>query len=483
MRFGYQQVGRRHIKLQRLRMEHCSQHLQAMVREKKYVSLDDDTVFNTLSNVISGDVIIDAEIIKEDEAGRIHLELSRLTELYRRTLVCFYYDEMTIAETSEKLGISVEMVKFYLQKGRQKLKEAYTMPTANMGEKSFNPSEFSVYKSAIDFSRVNIWEVFKRKLPCQLALICHDNSKTVTEMSVETGVPTVYVEEEIGLMMDAGVMISPARGKYRANLFILKKNVLSQIKEQFGTLHDAYLPLVISAYEQYLPELKKQHIFRQDVPDSRYAWFFADKVANFDMSYHKLSADDYPQILSCGSKGFIFAEEAAGSPWTAGQTPTHLEKCTVWPRDIAIFGEYHCQRELRDEKKAQALYDVYTQVKKSDTGICAQLIEEGYIIKKNGSLFCNVAVSTPEARRLFDRINGGLAEKLAPLCKEIRKNISRIVKSTIPPQLKNYAKGYTETWIMFYSGVYFYEALHSKGFISVPEKGDKIPVVCYIHEN
>jgi len=106
---------------------------------KKYVSLDDDGLFDTFSNVMSDEVPLEAEIIREDETNRIHLEISRLTDLYRKTLVCFYYDEMSIAETSDKLGISVEMVKFYLQKGRKKLKEAYTMSNTNIGEKSFNP--------------------------------------------------------------------------------------------------------------------------------------------------------------------------------------------------------------------------------------------------------------------------------------------------------------------------------------------------------
>ena len=451
---------------------------------KKHILIDDDSMFDVFSNVMSDYVPLETEIIRDEENIRLRFEMSRLVDLYRKTLVCFYYDEMSISETSEKLGISVEMVKFYLQKGRQKLKEAYTVSNTNIGEKSFNPSEFSVYKSAIDFSSVNVWEVFKRKLPCQIALICHDGEKSVGEISAETGVPAVYIEEELELLMNAGVMISPVRGKYRTNLFILKKNVLAQIKEQFCKLYEGYIPLVRSAYEKYLPELKKSNIFKQDMPDDRYAWFFMDNIADFDFGNHGLSNDDYPQILSCGSKGFIFAEEAKVSPWAAGQTPTRLDKCTVWPRDIAIFGDFHCQRELSDEKKAQSLYDIYTgQINESDSEIYTQLIEEGYAVKEGGTLFCNVAVSTPEARNLFGKINGELLADLSRLCGEIRKNIGGIVEATIPPQLKNYTKGYTETWIMFYSGVFLCEALYNKGFISIPENGDKTPVACFIYEN
>ena len=453
---------------------------------KKYVSLDDyDGLFNSLSNTACDDVPVETGVIQSEEAGRIRFELAMLTDLYRKTIVCFYYEELSIAATAEKLGISVEMTKFYLQKGRKKLKEAYVMPTnTNIGEKSFNPSEFSVYKSAIDFSNVNVWEVFKRKLPCQIALVCHDGEKTAGEIAAETGVPAVYIEEELGLLSDAGVMISPARGKYRTNMHILKKNVIPRIKEQFDKLYGAYVPLVVSAFEKYLPELKKTGVFRYDAPDGRYAWFFADKIICFDYKGHYPSNEDYPQILSCGSKAFIFAEEAKGSPWVTGQTPTRLPECTVWPRDIKIFGKFHFQRELRDEHKAQALYDVYAgRANDGDAEIYAELIEEGHVVKIDGALFCNVAVSTPETRALFDKINAELEAALAPLCVDIRENIGKIVRQTMPPQLKSYAGGFAETWMDFYSGVYFSETLYDKGFLALPAEGDKTPVACYIYKN
>lgn len=116
-----------------------------------------------------------------------------------------------------------------------KLKEALKMN--QIGEKSFNPSEFAIYKSAIDFSDVNIWEVFKRKAPCQLAIICHDRARTISEISFETGIPAVYIEEEVELLCDAGVMINPVKGKYRTNFHILKQSTPLKLKEQFMRLH------------------------------------------------------------------------------------------------------------------------------------------------------------------------------------------------------------------------------------------------------
>lgn len=434
------------------------------------------------SNVIAPYTPPEADIIQEEEKRRIHLELSRLTDLYRKTIVCFYYQEMSIAETSEKLEISLEMVKFYLQKGRKKLKEAYTMPD-NTGEKSFNPSEFTILQLAIDMTKVNVWEVFARKLPCQIALICYDQPKTVSEISLETGVPAVYLEEEISLLTDAGVVVSPVRNKYRTNFSIMKKNALKQLMLQFTKLHEIYAPYVIEMFDKYLPRLKECGVFKHEVPDQRYAWFFLGHVMHFANT--PISQDTpAPVILSCGSRAFIFAKEAEFSPWTISRTPINVEGATVMPTDMGMLSNPFQSRSYNDlsgQGKAQALVDVYHgHVKDEDIEIYAQLLEDGYIIKEDGALYSNVATLTPQATALFAEINQELGKILSPLCMELHANVCRIVKATIPPQLKEFAEGYTQTWVEFYAYICFCEALYGKGFIVVPEDGDKSPVACVV---
>ena len=446
---------------------------------KTPLSLDGE--WDSLTNIISSEIPAIEQIIEEDDANTVRAALARLASNYRKTIVCFYYDELSIHEIGKRLSISENMVKFYLRAGKQKLKEAIEMQKT--GEKSFHPSEFSIYKSSVDFSKVNVWEVFKRKLPCQIALICHDKALSVSEISLETGTPAVYIEDEVQILLDAGVMIQPVKNKYRTNFMILGKNAVGQIKEQFTRLYNAYVPYAIEIYERYLPELKKAGIFNFDASPNQWAWFFALHIPDFDYTGNELTAEDYPQILSCGSKAIVFAEEAQGSAWASGRTPTFLDKCTVFPCDIVIFGEHHCQKELRSERKAQALYDIYCGIEKDeDKEIYAELIAQNYAFKAQGKMYCNVAVSTVQSRKIAVDIDAALKEKFGMLCADIRNNITRIVSKAIPPQLRSYAKGYTETWISFYAGIYLLEALYDRGFILLPEANNPIPLACEIVE-
>ena len=92
------------------------------------------------------EISIAEQLIRREEEQQIRRILSQMSENYRKTLVCFYYDELPLKKIAAKLSMTEGMVKYYLCTGRKKLKEAYHM---QIGQKSFNPSPFTVYKTCL----------------------------------------------------------------------------------------------------------------------------------------------------------------------------------------------------------------------------------------------------------------------------------------------------------------------------------------------
>ena len=457
-------------------------------RQNRIESIDDNISY--IENIADVSSNIEEKLVKSEDMRLLRKELSILTNFYRKTLVCFYYDELSIAEIAAKLNLSAEMVKFYLQKGRNKLKEAYIM-SKEYGEKSFNPAPFAIYRGTLDFCSVNVWQIFSRKLPCQIALVCYDSAKKIDEICLETGVPAAYIEDEIKILVESELLICPVKDKYQTNFFILRKNALAQLVGQLATMYGQYILSVIAAYEKYLPEMKKCDIFKYDAEDKRYAWFFEDKIVNFAGVNLDISADDY-MTLADGVKGLVYAQEELHLANSKNHSVTYLEKDNINIHASAP-SNYHyqrCERELiwdaelnKDFKKVSALYDIYkNETKESDIEIYAKLIEQGYVFKDSDKLVCGVAVHTEKSKKLFEKINGELVPVLAPLCKEIYESISKVVESTIPPQLKQYIHGYTATEIGFYAGIYFREALYNKGFVTIPEDDDKTSASCWIEK-
>ena len=433
---------------------------------------------------------LEEEAEQAEEYADIRRALSRLSGLYRKILVLHYYDEMPVAKIAESLDISESMVKFYLRSGREKLKEVYLMQNSTV---SVKPVAFSVYKSAIDFSRVNVWEVFSRKLPAQLAVLCHDRPMTVSALSVETGVPAVYLEDEIALLLDAGVMISPARDKYRTNFHILKKNSFEQIRSMFAAMYEGYLPVYRAVYDKYLPRIKESGLFRCDASEQEYRWSFFMQTPAFDRRNIWMANKDYPQILSCGSKALIYATEAGTLRFSTGNTPTDLDasanypKATVWPCDVTAFGAFHRQGELHPREhteKCRVLCDIAMGAVPSDgenTGLLtSELIREGYVSMENGKPVSRVPVIDSTVRALFAEIEAELQTALEDASRKLYQRVSDVVRATLVPQLADYAHGFTVTWLGLLEGALFGEALYEDGFLMIPEEDDNKPYACRI---
>ena len=436
---------------------------------------------------------IEQEFIERETKNNLHREISLLANMHRKVVVAHYYENLNSSQIAEKLNISAEMVRFYLMKSKQKIREGIEM-TREFGEKCFNPAPFTIHRGTLDFCGVNVWEIFKRKLTCQIALICYDNPARTDEICLETGTPAAYIEDELQLLLESELVINPVKDKYQTNFFILRKNAMKQVKNQLDKLYSQYVPSVIEIYEKYLPEMKTCGIFRYDARDKRYAWFFENQVIKFTGDNFNIPEHEY-MILADGVKGFIYAQEATESTSTKGHAVIYSEKDNIKIHASAPdkYRYLRCERELifdgmdlngkNNLKKISALYDIYKDdIKESEIELYAQLIEQGYAFKGNGKVVCDVAVHTEKSRQLFSKINNELEVILAPLCKEIYENISRIIASTIPPHLKQYIHGYTVTEIQFYASIYFREALYDKCFLTMLEDDDRTPVSCWIDE-
>ena len=118
---------------------------------------------------VSGDFAEDlAEHMElQENAAKLRREIALLSKEHRECTVAYYYEELSCAEVAKRLGISLEMVKYYLFKTRKILKEGISMER-EFGEKSFKPEPFefvTIFEK--NFNR-EYHNMFKRKLPGQI---------------------------------------------------------------------------------------------------------------------------------------------------------------------------------------------------------------------------------------------------------------------------------------------------------------------------
>lgn len=77
------------------------------------------------------------------------------------------------------------------------------------GEKSYNPGKF-----CINFwgsgGNAYIWDTFERKLPGNIVLAAYEKPMTIKELSLELGVASVYLEDELDILLRYNFLTKPA---------------------------------------------------------------------------------------------------------------------------------------------------------------------------------------------------------------------------------------------------------------------------------
>lgn len=414
-------------------------------------------------------------LIRENLHNDIRKSLSILSDVYRKVLVYFYYHNLKIKEISIKLNATEDMIKYYLSNGKKKLKEIYNM-NKDIGEQSFNPREFSIYYSGIDFTSTNVGQLFRRQLPGQIALICYKKPTTISEIAMEVGCASCYVEEELNILLDAGVIKQITKNKYQTNFYIISKDELEVVDDMYRKMYKEYTIKVSKAFDDNLENIKETNIYNYDTSIDQYKWIFTCNIANLDYRNLFIKDSDYPIILSCGSRGFVYGLESDTPKGTCGQTPTYLDKYTLWAKDLWIMkGESTNQPILRDKKIAQTVIDVYNGIiddSKDET--YAYLIKYGILIKKNGLLKCCLANLNSDFMSLIEKVNNELYQNLEKSTIEIKTYLTKIVSKTIPDNLKQYVNGYVIILMQFFAGNKIIEELNENKFLN--DKIDNIQI-------
>ena len=336
-----------------------------------------------------------------------------------------------------------------------------------LGEKSFNPKELSIYYYGIDFARINVWELFKRKLPGQIALICYSNAKSISEISLEVGCSSCYIEEEVEILLQAGVLIESVKNKYRTNFYILNKVELNEVRKLYKKMYAHLSTEISNVFNERLEDIKATNVYSFNASIEQYKWIFVHNIADLDRRNIYTHDSDYPRILSCGSRGLLYGIESEIPKYVCGQTSTDLGTCIVWAKDYWNLTKTSTNQPiLRDKKVAQTVIDVYNEkIDNNKNEMYAMLIKNRILKKVDGKLKCNLAYINSEFKNLMESINIDLYKKMECETNEIRQYLTKIISKNIPNNLKEYINGYVVTLMDFLANNMLIEELIENNFI------------------
>ena len=217
------------------------------------------------------DILSDLE--DREELGTLRRELAFLSGKYRICTVAYYFDGLSIKEISEKYGITPETVKFNLFKSRKILKEGIAMER-QFGEKSFNPSPF-IFSYIINGSGNQEFNtLFGRKLAGQILTAAYYEPMTISQLSFELGVASVYLEDEVRILGRYGFLNKIGNDRYQTNLLMLTKDYMDAVLPKMDSLYTDRLKSIIESLRAKLPEIRNIGFSGCDLGDNTLLWDF-----------------------------------------------------------------------------------------------------------------------------------------------------------------------------------------------------------------
>lgn len=236
---------------------------------KKFLKRRNRLPSDALEDDLQGTDDVAQEVEKKDELGRLRRELALLSKEYRECTVAYYYDGLSCAQIAKKFHISLEMVKYYLFKTRKILKEGIAMER-EFGEKSFKPATFSFETVVWGRDNREYNRLFERKLPGNILLSAYYTPMSVHELSVELGVASVYLEDEIALLEKYGLLVSAQGGKYRANLLIFTEAFVKEFHRTAEPFCTEEIGIVLRHIKEKLPSVRL--LTGSGLDDNRLLW-------------------------------------------------------------------------------------------------------------------------------------------------------------------------------------------------------------------
>lgn len=393
-----------------------------------------ENIYSTVEDLPEND------LIQQEQIKLLYRELSILSGFYRETMNLYYLHGKSCEEIAQKLNISNNMVKQYLFKSRKKVKEGMGMIREN-GERSFNPKKFNIYSWGKSGNYCN--ELFKRKLPGNIMLEAYYEPVTIEELSLELGVSSVYLEDELNILQKNGLLKQMRNSKVQSNIIIFTKEFESELYNKTQKLFSSvacYLNDFINKKEE---EIRTLNFKGSDMSKNNLLWQMST-ICLEEALITKVLNEVIKEMptLSDGSQGYMWGLERLFGDNNF---------------DLGIFRYNDREQNLLRgvdyfivERKVQELCrkirgDVVLKVAKKDTKNFSvheeeelvKLIQKGYVNSEYSELSINMPVYTTNQFNDLKQILEPAIERIYLDCKNIMSTTEKLLKNYAPSFLHN----------------------------------------------
>jgi len=392
---------------------------------------------------LTGDIPAE-DNFSEDDSSDIYLlrrELALLSEKYRKATILYYIDGRSCSEISSALAISESMVKYLLFKSRKILKEGMNMERT-LGELSYNPKTLIPMYSGQGPN--HFWQFMQSKIKQNIVSACYNDALTVQQISLETGIPLPYLEDDIRELEEKKILIKEGN-YYKTNVVVITSDCADEIERAVTKYHEQIADKIEAFITETISEYKSIGFIGNDFSENTLRWQLASIIfmAIQEVGYNEINVPKtgwgepaYLWLLEKWNEKHIFNYSHVNSKhgdrlyffdyWKRGKGDHH----DFYGNDR--YTDIFCDL-CREERKVFSEYDLEA---------IAEMIKKGYVIKENEKYRATVPIYTfDQYNAVVNMVQTFISKELLPIVQELDQSAAKILSAHTPKHLQNQVAG------------------------------------------
>ena len=429
---------------------------------------------------IADPINIEAENEENDKYQMVFQYLHTLASEYKNIFVDYYLGEKSVRSLSAKYSLPETTIKWRLNEGRRKIKD-------RIGENKMD----KIYK------RIN-WNTEtcngnaepNRYLHSQIAraicLAAYEKPLSVEEISVATGIPTMYIEDELP-RLEYGDAIKKTGNKYATDFIIFSLENNCKLENVSSRLVKKLADHFEKSFNEKADPVEKLDFYGNDFGMKRLGYivlpFILRNLVRKAKTVLRFEDGAYPVRKDGGYGWFIVAETEDErenvDDYNAGCNVAGDDSGSVSTKGSHIY-YYWMDKYFRSciyhgfgirwlcaESIPQNSENGFVKTELNDEAT-AHLISNGLIIKNGNSYNLNFACFNKEAFdefvSLFEIKDKELSAALSEWIKELRKGFASFVPKRLDSQINQWVSCYANRLVG-----YVIEELIHRGVLETPK--------------
>lgn len=395
----------------------------------------------------------------EEQYEAVFRYMHTLSSEYRNIFVDYYIGELSVRSLAKKYSLPETTIKWRLSVGRQKIRD-------RIGENKMD----KVYQ------RIN-WNTtacngsmdpdayLHTQVARAICLAAYEKTLTVEEISISTGIPTMYIEDELP-RLEYGDAICKVGNKYRTNFIIFRLKDRKQTENVSASVVNMLADQVETLLKGAEDKVGEIDFYGNDFGIGRLGYIIVPhllrrKIGYVKNSRLKLENGPYPPRKDGGYGWFIVEETADESEnraeYSSGCNIAGDDSGDGSPRSyiyyywISKYYDYdiyhnHGMRWVCDDGILQSSTSGVVSKDALSEEDAAHLIEINLLVKSGDDYRLNFPRFTAEQFNrfvsLFDLNDAKVNDLLAEWIVTVRKNFEKFVPNHLHDQINQWVSGY-----------------------------------------